>query len=80
MALISPVTTNVSYVPFCSKKRTVVSSVFGKQFSNIILNSASLICGAILLITSSTATLTNARSGRANEFEFQHISRIKKKT
>src|ERR1035438_572703 len=55
MASISPVMTNVSGLPSSSPARTVVSSVFGKQFSNIHPN-----CGSAMVFLISSMRLSTA--------------------
>ncbi|MPM67178.1 hypothetical protein SDC9_114095 [bioreactor metagenome] len=59
MASMSPVITKVSGFPFLIEKFTVVSNVFGKQFSNIQANFSSLILDLTLVMVVSTALETN---------------------
>jgi hypothetical protein len=59
---MSPVITNVSGRPPASVKRTVVSSVFGKQFSNSQASSGSATSRRTAAIADSTASLRNRRS------------------
>jgi hypothetical protein len=55
MASISPVMTKVSGLPFFTLYLTVVSSVLGKQFSNIQRNFSSFILGFASSMAASTA-------------------------
>src|SRR5665213_1099413 len=59
MASISSVTTKVSGFPLIVEGETVVSRVFGKQFSKIQANCGSAICFLVRTIAASTAWLTN---------------------
>ncbi len=62
MASISPVITKVSGRPPISPVRTVVSRVFGKQFSNIHASSGSAMDFFTRAMVASTASLVNLRS------------------
>ena len=65
---MSPVTTKVSGLPSKLPGQTVVSSVLGRQFSNITASAGSAMPGRTRVITASTATLVKWRSpigGRA---------------
>ena len=62
MASMSPVITKVSGRPPFSEKRTVVSSVFGKQLSNSHPSSGSATSPFTAAIVASTAGLVNRRS------------------
>ena len=61
LASISPVITNVSGLPLRVECFTVVSNVFGKQFSNSQASSGSAIDWQTFSIVASTAGLTKLR-------------------
>ena len=62
IASISPVITYVSGLPSMISKSTVVSNVFGKQFSNNQASSGFAICFLMRTIAASIASLVNFRS------------------
>jgi len=69
MASMSPVITNVSGLPFCMLKLTVVSRVLGKQFSNIHASLGSFILAFTLAMVCSTAADLKWRSPVAGRLE-----------
>lgn len=76
MALMSPVITNVSGLLFCMLKLIVVSSVLGKQFSNIHASLGSLILAFTLAIVCSTAADLKLRSPGAGRLEIYRLPSV----
>src|SRR5690554_6430102 len=69
MASMSPVITNVSGFPSTIRNWTVVSNVFGKQFSNIQAILGSFILAFTLTIVLSTAVDMKCRSPGAGRLD-----------
>ena len=77
MAWMSPVRTKVSGLPFNILCSQVVSSVFGKQFSNIQASLGSFSFALVALIAFSTAAEVNCRfSGAGRRHVYCEVSEI----